>query len=604
MKKMSCVWVSLFIIAGSLLAQGMTPKKDTLLSVGDSLKNQSLQQAESLLVEHSQQKQLDSLVQAGLRREMQKINLDVRKQKELEDKLKGLALADSLKNLQRLQRIEELKKSSPGFPVAPFGDTLFSINTRIGSFRAAERAAAVAGRIKGLAGAERFDPDSLLVIPSESGSDIVYGELVVMAVTDLDALWYSRNREELAGEYTAKIRAAVTARQKTNSILNWLTRVALVLAILLGVAGIFYLVNLVFNRSRAYLQSNKDRYFKGLSIKNINILTAEQSLKFALFGNNLLRLVVLFFTFYLALPLLFGIFPETRAWAAVLWKLVANPAGSIALGIWTYLPKLFTIIVIIWIARYAVKLLKFLSLQIARGTLVIKGFYPDWAKPTFAIVRFLLYAFVFIVIFPYLPGSDSPIFKGVSLFLGVLFSLGSSSAIANVIAGLVITYMRPFKIGDRIKLGEVTGDVIDKTFLVTRIRTIKNEEITVPNSTVMSNYTVNYSTSSRDLGLILNTTVTIGYDAPWQKVHELLIAAAKDTEGILKDKEPFVLQISLDDFFVTYQLNAYTDQAQAMAVTYSRLHQNIQDKFSQAGVEIVSPHYRAMRDGNKPAMPQ
>ncbi len=315
-------------------------------------------------------------------------------------------------------------------------------------------------------------------------------------------------------------------------------------------------------------------------------------------------MLVLFFTFYLALPLLFGIFPETRAWAAVLWRLVANPAGSIALGIWNYLPKLFTVIVIIWVARYAVKLLKFLSLQIARGTLVIKGFYPEWAQPTFAIVRFLLYAFVFVVIFPYLPGSDSPIFKGVSLFLGVLFSLGSSSAIANVIAGLVITYMRPFKIGDRIKLGEVTGDVIDKTFLVTRIRTIKNEEITVPNSTVMSNYTVNYSTSSRDLGLILNTTVTIGYDAPWQKVHELLIAAAKETEGILKDKEPFVLQISLDDFFVTYQLNAYTDQAQAMAAIYSRLHQMIQDKFNQAGVEIVSPHYRAMRDGNKPAMPQ
>lgn len=488
--------------------------------------------------------------------------------------------------------------------MAPFGDTLLIVNTRIGSFKPAERASAVAKRIRGLADAERFNPDSLLVVRSESSSDIVYGEMVVMAVTDLDALWYSRSRDELAGEYAAKIRTAVMARQKTNSIIGWLIRIGLVLAIFLGAAAIFYLVNLVFNRSRAYLQQNKDRYFKGLSIKNINLLTAEQSLRMALVANNLLRLLVLFFTFYLALPLLFGIFPETRAWGAVLWKLVANPAGSIALGIWTYLPKLFTIIVIIWIARYAVKLLKFLSMQIARGTLVIKGFYPDWAKPTFAIVRFLLYAFVFIVIFPYLPGSDSPIFKGVSLFLGVLFSLGSSSAIANVIAGLVITYMRPFKIGDRIKLGEVTGDVIDKTFLVTRIRTIKNEDITVPNSTVMSNYTVNYSTSSRDLGLILNTTVTIGYNVPWQKVHELLIAAARDTEGILKDKEPFVLQVSLDDFFVTYQLNAYTDQAQAMAVTYSRLHQNIQDRFKQAGVEIMSPHYRAMRDGNTPAIPQ
>ncbi len=604
MKRFSCVWVMLVIFAGSLLAQGMTPKNDTLLQVGDSFKNQSLQQAESLLVEHSQQKQLDSLVQAELRREMQKINLDIRKQKELEDKLNSIAVADSLKNLQRLQRIEELKKSSPGFPVAPFGDTLFSINTRIGSFQPAERAAAVAERIQKLAAGENFDPDSLLVVPSENSSDISYGELVVMAVTDLDALWYSRSREELAGEYAAGIRKAVTAQQKTNSILSWLTRIALVLAIMIGVAIVFYLVNRIFNRSRDFLLHNKDRYFKGFSIKKVRLLTPAQNLRIVLFANNLLRLLTLFFAFYLALPLLFGIFPETRSWAAVLWKWVANPAGSIMLGIWNYLPKLFTVIVLVLVARYTVKLLKFLSMQIARGTLVIKGFYPDWAKPTFDIVRFLLYAFFFIVIFPYLPGSNSPIFKGVSLFLGVLFSLGSSSAIANVIAGLVITYMRPFKIGDRIKLGEVTGDVIDKTFLVTRIRTIKNEDITVPNSTVMSNYTVNYSTSSRDLGLILNTTVTIGYNVPWQKVHQLLIAAAKDTEGILKDKEPFVLQVSLDDFFVTYQLNAYTAEAQAMAVTYSRLHQNIQDKFNQAGVEIMSPHYRAMRDGNKPAMPQ
>ncbi|MBU1356856.1 MAG: mechanosensitive ion channel family protein [Candidatus Edwardsbacteria bacterium] len=604
MKKLLFIWALALIYSGSLPAQNVKTGKDTLLPAMDSLKNQSLQQAESLLVQESQQQKIDSIVKAELRQELQKINLNVQKQKDLEDQLKRIEESDSLKKAQRLKRIEDLKGNSPGFPVAPFGDTLFSINTRIGSFKPAERASAVSRRIKALADSERFSPDSLLVVQSESSSDIVYGELVVMAVTDLDALWYSRSRDDLAGEYAAKIRTAVTAQQKTNSILGWLIRIGLVLAILLGAAGIFYLVNLVFNRTRAYLRSNKERYFKGLSIKNINILTPEQNLKMALVANNLLRLLVLFFTFYLALPLLFGIFPETRAWAAVLWRLVANPAGSIALGIWNYLPKLFTVIVIIWVARYAVKLLKFLSLQIARGTLVIKGFYPEWAQPTFAIVRFLLYAFVFVVIFPYLPGSDSPIFKGVSLFLGVLFSLGSSSAIANVIAGLVITYMRPFKIGDRIKLGEVTGDVIDKTFLVTRIRTIKNEEITVPNSTVMSNYTVNYSTSSRDLGLILNTTVTIGYDAPWQKVHELLIAAAKETEGILKDKEPFVLQISLDDFFVTYQLNAYTDQAQAMAAIYSRLHQNIQDKFSQAGVEIVSPHYRAMRDGNKPAMPQ
>jgi small-conductance mechanosensitive channel len=598
----SCL--AIFFLSGVLSAQVAKPQNDALVPGKDSLKTGSLQQAESLLVWEKRQQQIDSIVKTELRKEIQKINIGAQKQKELENKLQAIEKADSLKRALRLQKIEELKKINPGCPVLPFGDTLLFINAGIGSFKPAERAAAVTKRIKLLAGSGRFYSDSLFVVQTESSSDVVYQDLVVLSVTDMDALWYSAAREDLAAQYALKIKSAVLSQHKARSIVSWLLRLGLVLLIVLGASAIFYLVNLVFRGSRSFLQNNRDKYFKGLSIKNIRLLTSAQSLKFALFANNLLRLVVLFFTFYLALPLLFGIFPETRTWAAFLWKLIADPASRIILSVINYLPKLFTVIVIVLVARYAVKFLKFISFQISRGTLVIKGFYPDWAKPTFDIVRFLLYAFVFIVVFPYLPGSDSPVFKGVSVFLGVLFSLGSSSAIANIIAGMVITYMRPFKIGDRIKLGEVTGDVVDKTFLVTRVRTIKNEDITIPNSSVMSNFTVNYTSSSKDRGLILNTTVTIGYDAPWKKVHELLIAAAKETEGIIKDKEPFVLQTSLDDFYVSYQINAYTDQASAMAVIYSRLHQNIQDKFNQAGVEIMSPHYRAMRDGNKPAKPQ
>ncbi|NJN42356.1 MAG: mechanosensitive ion channel family protein [Flammeovirgaceae bacterium] len=236
---------------------------------------------------------------------------------------------------------------------------------------------------------------------------------------------------------------------------------------------------------------------------------------------------------------------------------------------------------------------------------MITGFYPDWAKPTFTIVKILLYAFMFVVVFPYLPGSDSDIFKGVSVFLGVLFSFGSSSAISNLVAGLVITYMRPFKIGDRIKIGEITGDVIEKSMLVTRVRTIKNEDITIPNSTVLSGHTVNYTTSAKDLGLILHTSVTIGYDVPWKKVHELLISAALATKGILNEetKKPFVFQTSLDDFYVAYQINAFTEESHRMAAIYSDLHQNIQEKFNEGGVEIMSPHYGALRDGNMVTIP-
>ena len=210
---------------------------------------------------------------------------------------------------------------------------------------------------------------------------------------------------------------------------------------------------------------------------------------------------------------------------------------------------------------------------------------------------------MFVLIFPFLPGSDSNIFKGVSVFLGILFSLGSSSAIANMVAGLVITYMRPYKIGDRIKLGDISGDVVEKTLLVTRLRTVKNEEITIPNSSILSGNTINYSAYAKSEGLILHTNVTLGYDVPWKDINQALIDAALMTDFVLHDTKPFVLQVSLDDFYVTYQLNVFTKEANKQALIYSLLHQNIQDKCNQMGIEILSPHYRGQRDGNVSTIP-
>jgi small-conductance mechanosensitive channel len=157
--------------------------------------------------------------------------------------------------------------------------------------------------------------------------------------------------------------------------------------------------------------------------------------------------------------------------------------------------------------------------------------------------------------------------------------------------------------GDRVRIGETVGDITEKTLLVTRVRTIKNVEITIPNGTVLSSQVVNFTTLAAEHGLILNTTVTIGYDAPWARVHELLIEAARRTEHILSEPAPFVLQTALNDFYVSYELNAYTDRPDVMAATYSQLHQHIQDAFNEGGVEIMSPHYGALRDGNATTIP-
>jgi small-conductance mechanosensitive channel len=212
-------------------------------------------------------------------------------------------------------------------------------------------------------------------------------------------------------------------------------------------------------------------------------------------------------------------------------------------------------------------------------------------------------AFMLVVIFPYLPGSNSPIFKGVSVFLGFLFTFGSAGSLSNIISGLVLTYMRLFKIGDRVKIGEVTGDIIERSLLVTRIRTTKNEVISIPNSTVMGSPSTNYSSDAPDKGLILHSTVTIGYDVPWRDMHQALIDAALRCELILKDPIPFVLQTGLDDFYVSYQINAYTREANLQATIYSLLHQHIQDVCNERGIEIMSPHYRSERDGNMSTIP-
>jgi small-conductance mechanosensitive channel len=308
--------------------------------------------------------------------------------------------------------------------------------------------------------------------------------------------------------------------------------------------------------------------------------------------------------FYFYIPLMFSFFPWTRSYGAKLLGYVLSPIARGWAAFVSYLPKLFLVFVIAWFSYFAIRAARFILKEIERGTIHWPGFYPEWAMPTFKIIRLLILAFALVIMFPYLPGSESPAFKAVSIFLGVLFSLGSSSAVANIVAGVILTYTRAFRIGDRVQVADTVGDVTEKTLLATRVRTVKNAYITIPNSLVLGSHIINFSTSAQGQGLILNTGVTIGYDAPWRQVHELLMGAAALTPGVLKEPKPFVLQTSLDDFYVSYEINAYTDRPERMSEIYSHLHQNIQDRFNEAGVEIMSPHYNAVRDGNATAIPE
>jgi len=282
---------------------------------------------------------------------------------------------------------------------------------------------------------------------------------------------------------------------------------------------------------------------------------------------------------------------------------IKDPVKAIWAAFVDYLPSLGFLIVWGFVIYWSIRILRGVSRWVEEGLIVIPGFHADWAEPTYRILAFLTVAFALVVAFPYLPGGKTPAFQGVSIFIGVLISVGSGSAMGNVISGILLTYTRSFRIGDRIKIGDQTGDVIERSMFVTRIRTIKNEEIFIPNSTVMSSPIVNYTEGKLTGGLILYTAITIGYDAPWRQVHQLMVEAAARTDGVVKEPAPFVLQTALNDYNVSYQINAYTDRPQDMANIYSDLHQHLQDTFNEAGVEIMSPAYHSLRDGNRVTIP-
>ncbi len=521
----------------------------------------------------------------------------------LRSELDGDRAADSLRLAEQRRSIDSLRELTPGVPVVVDGDTLLLLYAERGGYSAFDRAAMTA-EIVMQAGSDRsLRRDSVYLLDNEGFVDIMYGGKVLLSVTDKDALWEGVPRLELAERYVPLFASKIESLQEAHSFWQLVKRVVLFVVVLAALYLMFRLTNYLFRKLRGRILRLTEDRLKSINIRDYELLNSRRLGRILIFCSNLLRYAILLIELILTVPLLFAIFPQTEALAMKIFGYILEPVKMVLKSVGEYIPNLFVIIVIWLCIRYIIKGLRFIANEIENEKLKISGFYPDWARPTFNIVRFLLYAFMIAMIYPYLPGSESGVFQGISVFVGLIVSLGSSTVIGNVIAGLVITYMRPYKVGDRIKLNDTTGNVIERTPFVTRLRTPKNEVVTIPNSFIMSSHTVNYSASAREYGLIIHTTVTIGYDAPWRQVHQLLINAARITPGVLEHPKPFVLETELQDYYPCYQINAYIKDADNIGPIMSDLHQNIQDIFNEAGVEIMSPHYYAGRDGNASTIP-
>ncbi|RHJ54054.1 mechanosensitive ion channel family protein [Bacteroides sp. AM10-21B] len=564
-------------IEGDSLAPVLTVRADSDSAVSLSAIKQELEAAR--------------LNEANLRMEMEQLKL-------------ASYAADSVKHLQQRQRIDSLRKVTPGVPVVVEGDTLFYLYAKRGGHTPQQRAEMDAAAILELGKRFNLRPDSLYMESSDIVTDLMYGNKVIASFIDQDGLWENCTRDQLAAHNRKVIVDKLKEMKDEHSLWQLGKRILYFILVLVGQYFLFRLTIWLFKKLKVRIQKLKDTKLKPFSIQDYELLDTQKQVNLLIFLSNLLRYVIMLLQLLLTVPLLFSIFPQTKSLAYQLFSYIWIPVKSIFTSVIEYIPNLFTIFVIWYAVKYLVRFVHYLANEVKSERLKIRGFYSDWAEPTFHIIRFLLYAFMIAMIYPYLPGSKSGVFQGISVFVGLIVSLGSSTVIGNIIAGLVITYMRPFKLGDRIQLNETTGNVIEKTPLVTRIRTPKNEVVTIPNSFIMSSHTVNYSASAREYGLIIHSEVSIGYDVPWRQTHQLLIEAALNTPGVVDDPRPFVLETSLSDWYPVYQVNAYIKEADRLAQIYSDLHQNIQDRFNEAGIEIMSPHYIATRDGSESTIPK
>ncbi len=478
--------------------------------------------------------------------------------------------------------------SPPTAPVTLDGNILFYM-PGFKTISPQLRAERIADRIKMLAEEPYFEPEKITFVSDQISTDVMAGDTIIVSVLENDAVALGKDRAELAKQLGDQIRSAIIDYREKHSIQNLLLGALFALITTLLLIGFFYLLSRLFKlfelRFDAFisqrLASTRIRVFEFLIER-----TAFSVLK-------LIRLLIGVGGLYIYFSVILSFFPWTRTIANHLFGFLLDPIKQMGSDLWNQMPNFIFLLILALIVRFVLRVMYFFFNAIENGDVEFAEFYPEWAIPTYKISRILVLIFGLVIAYPYIPGSDSRAFQGISLFLGVLFSIGSTSVVANMVAGVILTYMRGFRVGDVVKIGDTIGRVTEVSLLVTRIRTPKNLEITMPNSLLMNNPVTNYSFAASEGRLIIPVSITIGYDAPWRQVHALLLLAAERTVHVLNDPAPFVLQTGLDDFYVKYELNVYLGSCEDMPRIYSELHRNIQDAFNEFGVQIMSPHYLA-----------
>ena len=556
-------------------------------------------------VAYIQAQQPDSLSQQEIRKELETI-----KQFRQKDSIRIAMLLNEIQLLINNEKntpsitnssttnekeIEKLRNKMRGRPIVFEKDTLYYLYTSYRPYDIDTRVKYVEEKLKELYNDPYFVADSIKIKPAGDYLSVMYNDKTITGVSMVDALWENSSQTELAQRYANIIKNTIVKYKEQNSLKSVLIRLAELLLVLFITFILVWAINRLFDFLKKITLNSEHRFLTSIRIRNYDFIKKPGIVKALVKILAILRIVFLLFLLITIIPLIFDIFPSTQYLSKIIVQWISEPIKNVGIAIIGYLPHLFYIVIIAVITRYVLKILRFFALEIERGILKIKGFHPEWAHTTYVLARMMLWVLALVIMFPHLPGSDSDAFKGISVFLGVLISLGSSSAISNAIAGIVISYMRPFQVGDWIKSGEIIGAVIEKNALVTRLKTINNEDITIPNSAILSGATMNFTSIGKEIGLALNVQVKVRYDYSDNLVEELLIEAALKTNGISPKPHPYIFQISLSELNAVYELNAYTFHPENMYFIKSDLTKNIQSTFRQANIEIFSTQYVEIR---------
>ena len=475
-------------------------------------------------------------------------------------------------------------------PVIVDGVRLFAVRG-FSTLPAGARALRIRDRIAAAAAEPAITPADVRIIEGPVGSEIHAGPHRVMIVSDADAEVERVPRPVAANVARDAIVSAIARWRADREPAAIQKGILQALAIAASLLALLLLVLVLGRRFDALMEQRVHRRIHHVQIESYKLIDAEMIWRALRAG---LRTAVVLFVLgagIFAVGLALRQFPWTRGAAENLLAVALTPVLVIARGFARAFPNLVFLAVLTVIVRWLLKAARLFFEAVKNETVKLGGFDPLWAIPTYGLVRIALIGFALIVAYPYIPGSGSEAFKAISIFAGIVFSLGSSSIIASIIAGYAMSYRRTFRIGDRVQIGTVIGDIEQVGVLVTRVRTMWNEEAVIPNLTILQAEVTNFSAYAREGGYLMHVRAGIGYDVPWRQVEAMLLLAADRTPRVKREPRPFVLQRDLANYSVNYDLCVYSDEPRAMFELYTELHRNVLDVFNEFGVQIMTPSY-------------